>query len=214
MTEKFPESCVSCETFHRKINLLLNPYDVSIDIESAEKLVSFWNFFSHWNKAHNLSSVTDLEEATFIHFADSLFPASEKEIFLKEKRVLDFGTGGGFPGIPLSLHFKDCQFFLLDKCRKKTSFISFAAASLGVKNVFPVNALLEKHKGTKYDIITSRAVKIDKKMFDLCRSILNEDGWLIIYYSLSQKPVESEFLSHVREYDLGNRKRFVAYYHF
>ncbi|HSW61665.1 MAG TPA: 16S rRNA (guanine(527)-N(7))-methyltransferase RsmG [bacterium] len=214
MTNTFPGNTVSCETFHKNINLVLNPYSIFVDIESAEKLISFWNFFCHWNKAHNLSSVTDLEEATFIHFADSLFPASEKNIFSQGKRVLDLGTGGGFPGIPLSMLFKDCQFFLLDKCRKKTSFLSFAAADLDLKNVFTVNSKLEDYKSSKYDIITSRAVRIDKKMFDLCRNALNEDGWLVVFYSHNQIPFESDFLDHVVEYELTDRKRVVAYYHF
>lgn len=214
MTESFWENSVSCETFHKNINLILNPYSVFVGIESCKKMISFWNFFSHWNKSHNLSSVTEIEDAVSVHFADSLFPASEKNIFSEGKKVLDFGTGGGFPGVPLSIIFENCEFFLLDKCRKKTSFLSFASASLGLKNISALNSVLENHKNARYDVITSRAVKIDQKLFDLCRNILNDGGWFIIYYSPNQTPIENRFINHVTEYSLGDKKRIVAYYHF
>jgi 16S rRNA (guanine527-N7)-methyltransferase len=208
------KSSVSCETFHKNINAVLNPYSVFVDIRTAEKMILFWDYFTSWNNSHNLSSLSDLDEAVFIHFADSLFPASEKDIFIQGKKILDLGTGGGFPGIPLSMFFEHCNFHLLDKCRKKTSFLSFASANLGLKNVFPVNSRIEDLKMSDFDIITSRAVKIDEKMFDLCRSRLKKGGWLIVFYSGIQTPFESSFLDHVSEYDLGGRKRITAYYHF
>lgn len=210
----FSKSSVSCETFYKNINAVLNPYSVFADIRTCEKMISFWDYFVSWNNSHNLSSLSDLNEAVFIHFADSLFPASEKNIFLQGKKVLDLGTGGGFPGIPLSLLFENCNFYLLDKCRKKTSFLSFASANLGLKNVFPVNSRIEDLKTSDFDIITSRAVKIDENLFELCRSKLKKEGWLIVFYSGSQTPLESSFVDHVSEYDLSGRKRLIAYYRF
>ncbi|MGI6393695.1 MAG: 16S rRNA (guanine(527)-N(7))-methyltransferase RsmG [bacterium] len=205
---------VSCETFYNILNSVLNPYSIFIDLETAKKLVLFWELFSKWNKSHNLSSVTDFDKAIYLHFADSFFPAAEKELFANKGNVLDLGTGGGFPGIPLSLLFKENNFFLLDKSRKKTSFLSVAAAQINLQNVTAVNSELKNHSDRKYDIILSRAVKIDEELFELCKKLLNKEGWLVFYYSKNQLPLKNEFLHHTAQYVLPDRTTFIAYYHF
>jgi 16S rRNA (guanine527-N7)-methyltransferase len=97
----------------------------------------FDNFYTH----HVLHS---LAIAKFIHFADGT-------------RILDAGTGGGFPGVPLAIMFPEVEFFLLDSIEKKIRVVSSVADELDLTNVKPIRKRIEEEKGS-YDFIVSRAV--------------------------------------------------------
>jgi len=77
--------------------------------------------------------------------------------FLPGTRILDVGTGGGFPGIPLAILFPECEFTLLDSIEKKIKVVSAVAEELELDNVFPVRRRAEEEK-TKYHFVVSRAV--------------------------------------------------------
>jgi len=77
--------------------------------------------------------------------------------FVPQTRILDVGTGGGFPGIPLAIMFPDAEFTLLDSIEKKIKVVTAVTAELGLKNVIPVRKRVEEEKG-KYHFIISRAV--------------------------------------------------------
>lgn len=85
-----------------------------------------------WNKTYNLTAITDLKEIQIKHFEDSLSPLP----FLKScERILDIGTGGGFPGIPLKIERPELEVILLDSQRKKISFCEEVIRQLGLKKI-------------------------------------------------------------------------------
>lgn len=214
MSENKLNNDVSCETFQKKLNGLLLPHGISVDRFQGKTLFDFWNTLIHWNKSHNLTSVTDIDTACSVHFADSLFPASFNEPFFDGAKILDVGTGGGFPGVPLSVYFKNCSFYLLDKSRKKISFINYAAASLDLKNVSGINDSLEALSCSKYDVILSRAVRVDGEFFKICKKLLNPAGYLIFFYSSKQMPFDDPSLKLVKNFNPGETIRYIAYYQF
>lgn len=208
-----PAESVSCETFHKILNENLNPYGVSIELAVCQKFFYFWNNLLVWNKSHNLTTVTDFSEAIYHHFLDSLFLSTEKHLFFKSSKVLDLGTGGGFPGIPLSLVFPFSDFYLLDKSRKKISFIEVSAANLSISNVRGINESFLFHNN-KYNTIISRAVKIDDEIFSHCKKLLCAEGWLAVYYSSSQTPLIDSSMKYIKEYPFSESIRKIAFYQF
>lgn len=204
---------VSRETLQQTLVENLEKYGTCVTEELAEKCFLFWEKLVFWNKIHNLTTVTDFHEAALLHFADSLFPASEKNVFFDGAKVLDLGTGGGFPGIPLALYFPKADFKLLDKSRKKISFINLTAAELGIANAEGINKNFFEINES-YDVVVSRAVRIDEEIFDHCRKIIRKNGHLVVFYSSLQEPYKDSTLEYTKSYDFEKGERVIAFYKF
>ena len=204
---------VSRETLHQILSKNLEKYGTYVTEELSKKAFEFWEELVFWNKTHNLTTVTGFYESALVHFADSLFPASEKNIFFDGAKVLDLGTGGGFPGIPLALYFPKANFDLLDKSRKKISFLSLTAAKLGIENVTGINENFFSIS-EKYDVVISRAVRIDEEIFEHCRKIINPNGHLVVFYSSQQEPYKDSNLEYTKSYEFEKGVRVIAFYRF
>lgn len=112
--------------------------------------------YFEWNEKINVISRKDIEELYVKHVLHSLAIAKVMK-FKAGSDVLDVGTGGGFPGIPLAILFPEVNFHLVDSIQKKILVVSEVAAALGLKNVKAETQRVENLK-TKYDFIVSRAV--------------------------------------------------------
>lgn len=112
--------------------------------------------YSEWNSKINVISRKDIDNIYLHHVLHSL--AIAKDIrFNDESHILDFGTGGGFPGIPLAIMFPNCHFKLIDRTGKKIKVVNEVAGALNLKNVEAAQIPGEEEKG-KYDFVVSRAV--------------------------------------------------------
>lgn len=130
----------------------ITPSDQQIDL-----LMQYLGLFIKWNKAYNLSAIRDPMAMVTLHLLDSLSVAP----YFADKpaiRVLDVGTGGGLPGIPLAIMYPHMAFTLLDSAGKKMRFLFQVANELGLTNVQVQNMRVEKFQPVdKFDIIISRA---------------------------------------------------------
>lgn len=131
-------------------------YFPNITDEQRSQMETLRPLYCEWNSKINVISRKDIENIYSHHVLHSLAIAKETR-FTHGSRILDFGTGGGFPGIPLAIMFPDCHFKLIDRTGKKIKVVNEVACSLGLKNIEAEQISGEEEKG-KYDFVVSRAV--------------------------------------------------------
>ena len=121
-----------------------------------QQFAALGELYRDWNTKINVISRKDIDQLYEHHVLHSL--AIAKIInFRPGTSILDFGTGGGFPGIPLAILFPECQFKLIDGTGKKIRVAQEVSSAIGLKNCNPVQLRGEDEKG-KYDFVVSRAV--------------------------------------------------------
>lgn len=136
------------------------------------------------NSLLGLISRNDAERIPSRHFLDSLTPAL-KGVLPTGGRILDIGSGGGFPGIPLAIFMPDTDFMLVESNRKKSTFLRKTRRVLALNNVTVHNDRVESLAGTMpgglYDGAVARAVASIAQLAAWCGSVLKPDGKLICY---------------------------------
>jgi 16S rRNA (guanine527-N7)-methyltransferase len=131
-------------------------YFTSLSDIQVEQFTKLGALYQEWNNRINVISRKDMENFYIHHVLHSLAIARFIS-FNPQTRILDAGTGGGFPGIPLAIIFPSAEFTLLDSIDKKIRVVSSVARELGLINVIPLRKRIEDEKN-KYDFVISRAV--------------------------------------------------------
>ena len=135
---------------------LIEQYFPQISDLQKEQFAKLEDLYKDWNSKINVISRKDIDELYLRHVLHSLGIA--KVISFKPKsKIMDVGTGGGFPGIPLAIMFPDSQFHLIDSIGKKLKVVDGVVEELGLKNVKTTHGRAETVKG-EFDFIVSRAV--------------------------------------------------------
>ena len=135
---------------------LIKKYFPELTAEQERQLAMLDELYKDWNAKINVISRKDIDNLYEHHVLHSL--ALAKALHFKPgTKILDFGTGGGFPGIPMAILFPDAQFKLIDGTGKKIRVATEVAQAIGLKNVVAEHRRGEEEKG-KYDFVISRAV--------------------------------------------------------
>lgn len=135
------------------------------------KIVELESLVREWNEKINVISRKDTDNIFVHHILHSMAIAKEK-LFKVDELVLDVGTGGGFPGIPLAIMFPETKFTLVDSIEKKIKVVKGISESLGLNNVEAMKIRAELLP-PKYDCIVSRAVTAFPDFVKMTRSVLN-----------------------------------------
>jgi len=139
-----------------------------------EQFARLGSLYSEWNEKINVISRKDIDELYERHVLHSLAIAKFYS-FQNGTKILDIGTGGGFPGIPLAILFRDVNFHLVDSIGKKIKVVQAVAEELGLKNLTAEHNRAEKVKG-KFDFIISRAVARTKQLFIWTHQKINAES--------------------------------------
>ena len=131
-------------------------YFKNLSEEQIQQFEQLEDLYKDWNAQINVISRKDIDELYLRHVLHSLAIAKVVS-FQPKSKVLDVGTGGGFPGIPLAILFPETQFYLVDSIGKKIKVVQEVANALELKNVRAEHLRAEKVKG-EFDFIVSRAV--------------------------------------------------------
>ncbi len=160
---------------------------------SEHQVAQFMCYLSqliHWNKTTNLTSITDPQEIVIKHFVDSItsviattFPAGA--------RLIDVGTGGGFPGIPLKIVRNDLRLTLIEPNRKKCSFLASVIGMLKLREAEIFSGTFRQYcEGDRpaADMITVRALRFEEIRDDLER--LSPAGRIVLYRTVDLQPID------------------------
>jgi 16S rRNA (guanine527-N7)-methyltransferase len=148
---------------------------VELSQESAEKLLVLATELAEWNQKFNLTSIADERTVTH-HLLDSLSVGP----FLHGQRILDIGTGAGFPGIPLAVAYPAREFLLIDATRKKLGFVDHVIAKLGLTNVTTLHARAEQFRPPqKFDTVVARALSKLGQFVAYAGPLCTRDGRLL-----------------------------------
>lgn len=135
---------------------IIEKYFPNITDEQKKQFEALYDLYLEWNGKINVISRKDIDNLYEHHVLHSLAIAQAIR-FKPGSAVLDFGTGGGFPGIPLAIMFPDTHFTMIDGTGKKIKVVEEVAKAIGLKNCTPKHIRGEEEKG-KYDFVVSRAV--------------------------------------------------------
>lgn len=138
-----------------------------------QRLIDYLGLLHKWNKAFNLTAVRDPQAMVSLHLLDSLSVVPH----IAGEALVDVGTGGGLPGVPLAIAFPDRHFTLLDSNGKKTRFLFQVKQALGLDNVTIVHSRVESYQpDSTFDGVISRAFASVHLMIEGCKHLLNPDG--------------------------------------
>ncbi|GFN37121.1 16S rRNA (guanine(527)-N(7))-methyltransferase RsmG [Tepidimicrobium xylanilyticum] len=173
-----------------------NSIGIELGKEEINRFIIYKDLLKEWNKKINITSITDDEEIDIKHFLDSLTPLNFGLIG-NEAKIIDIGTGGGFPGIPMKIAKKGINIVLLDSLNKRINFLNEVIEKLNLSGIMAIHGRAEdlgqdiKHR-EKYDIAISRAVASLNTLAEYCLPFVKVGGYFI---AMKGSDVEDELLS-------------------
>ncbi|WP_290792471.1 16S rRNA (guanine(527)-N(7))-methyltransferase RsmG [Flavihumibacter sp. UBA7668] len=152
---------------------LITEFFADFSPRQLEQLGALDELYKEWNSKINVISRKDIDHLYENHVLHSLAIAAAFEL-PPGSNVLDIGTGGGFPGIPLAIFFPEVNFLLADSINKKLTVVKEVAAAIGLTNISTRHTRVEDIKDRKFDYAVSRAVAPLKDLWYWARPVLNK----------------------------------------
>lgn len=152
----------------------LQHYFPNLTVRQQEQFAQLPALYAEWNEKINVISRKDIENLMERHVLHSLAIA-EIVRFKEGSEILDVGTGGGFPGIPLAILFPEVQFVLIDSIGKKIKVVEAVGEAIGLQNVKAHHRRVQQVKG-KFDFVVSRAVTNLQELVKISRKNVRKEG--------------------------------------
>ncbi len=164
----------------------LEKLNIGFNDDQIKKFNDYYELLIEWNNKINLTAITEYDEVISKHFIDSILICSF--IDLNGKKIIDIGTGGGFPGIPIKIINPDTDIVLVDSLNKRVNFLNEVISELKLEKIEAIHGRAEdlghdKNLRGKFDYSVSRAVANLSTLSELCIPFLKEGGTFISYKS-------------------------------
>ncbi len=165
----------------------MDTFEITLSDEQLSWFCDYYEMLIEKNKVMNLTSITDPEDFVTKHLIDSLSLISVvDDIAVKDYRIIDVGTGAGFPGIPLKIAFPNLKITLFDSLNKRIIFLQEVIDSLGLEDISAIHGRAEEFGKNadyreKYDICVSRAVANLSTLSEYCLPFVSVGGRFISY---------------------------------
>lgn len=175
--------------YREKIDELMRPELLQVGIAlsdtDADKFAQYMALVLDWNQRVNLTRITEPEAFILRHFVDSVTCIPWPEL-VNARRGMDVGTGAGFPGLPLAMLMKDCEFVLLDTLRKRVDILREIIDALALTNVHAIHGRAEEVGREEtyrayFDLCVSRAVANLSTLSELALPFVCKGGWFFAY---------------------------------
>lgn len=166
---------------------LLTQWNISLQQEQIDQFIKYYEMLVEWNQVMNLTAITEYEEVLKKHFIDSLSLIKVAELE-SEYKILDLGTGAGFPGIPLKIAFPSLKIVLLDSLNKRVKFLNAVIEELNLKNIEAIHGRAEdfgkkEEYREQFDYCVSRAVANLAVLSEYCMPYVKVGGKFVPYKS-------------------------------
>lgn len=174
----------------------LNEFGIELTAEMEEQFLLYYNMLIEWNSFMNLTAITDFDEVLKKHFTDSVsLIRAIPDLSEKRFKVIDVGTGAGFPGIPLKIVFPNISVVLLDSLNKRVNFLNEVISKLQLTDITAMHGRAEDFAQNKeyresFDLCVSRAVANLATLSEYCLPFVKKNGRFISYKS---EKVSEEF---------------------
>jgi 16S rRNA (guanine527-N7)-methyltransferase len=159
---------------------LITKYFSDFTDRQLDQLAALGPLYKEWNAKINVISRKDIDSLYEKHILHSLSIAAVFE-FEKQAEIIDIGTGGGFPGIPLAIFFPDVKFHLVDSIGKKLKVVNAVVEKLDLKNVTVQQIRAEEIRNRKFDYAVSRAVAPLKELWNWSNALLKKTSTHLKY---------------------------------
>ena len=188
--------------------------DISLSEKQLQQFLSYYEMLIEKNKVMNLTAITEKEEVIDKHFIDSISFNKAMDV-TRSLKILDLGTGAGFPGIPLKIAYPNLEITLLDSLNKRIKFLDEVIEALGLEGISTIHGRAEDYAKQasyreQFDICVSRAVANLATLSEYCLPYVKEGGCFISYKSGS---VEEELEQSKKAiFELGGKvKEVIAF---
>lgn len=161
--------------------LYCDKLNIKISEELYSKFFTYFEMLVEWNNKFNMTTILEEKDVFLLHFYDSLCLSKVVDLN-EEKSLCDFGTGAGFPGLPLAIVFSKINVTLVESNGKKCMFLNAVKDALKLENVTVINDRIENYSSKereKFDIVTCRAVTSIPMILEMVTSLVKIDGVLV-----------------------------------